>query len=143
MKTPRLAHGNKVAASAQRSTRGNSHLRERSADRGARRPTAIYASLCAIFLLSWLSACSDDSNKPAEHAKPEVKGPELITARSAFQKLYVAARGWNPDAKPYRIESSTTSDSNGQDGKWAIWRASFASAASHTTKPYIWSGSAA
>ena len=103
-----------------------------------------FAALSAILiplLLVVMTACSDDSKPTTE--KPEAKRPELITARSAFQKLYVAARGWNPDAKPYRIESSTTSDGNGQDGKWAIWRSSFASAASHTTKPYIWSGSVA
>src|SRR2546427_11868039 len=90
---------------------------------------AIPASVAAILIpLLLLAACSDDS-KTASTEKPEAKGPELITARSGFQKLYVAARGWNPDAKPYRIESSTTSDSTGQDGKWAIWRANFASAA--------------
>src|SRR5439155_18283890 len=46
-------------------------------------------------LLGLMSACSSEPEKPAEPAKPDVKGPELITARSAFQKLYVAARGWN------------------------------------------------
>jgi hypothetical protein len=96
----------------------------------------------AILLLAVLSACSSDS-KPAEEAKPEVKGPELITARSAFQKLYVAARGWNQDAKPYRIESTATSDGNGQDGKWAVWRCGFASATQRSEKTYSWSGSAA
>lgn len=79
-----------------------------------------------VILLALLTACSD-SGKPAEPAKPEVKGPELITARSAFQKLYVAARGWNQDTKPFRIESTATSDGNGQDGKWAVWRCGFAS----------------
>jgi hypothetical protein len=103
------------------------------------RSSVVYSAIFIPLLL--LSACSDDS-KPANE-KPEVKGPELITARSGFQKLYVAARTWNADAKPYRIESNITSDGNGQDGKWAIWSANFASAASHTTKPYIWSGSAA
>ena len=59
---------------------------------------------------------------------PNPKGPELLTARSAFQKVYIAARGWAPDAKPYRLESTATSDGNGHDGKWAVWRGSFASA---------------
>jgi hypothetical protein len=95
-----------------------------------------------LLALLFLSACSDDS-KSAATGKPEVKGPELITARSAFQKLYVAARNWNPDAKPYRLESAVTTDGNGQDGKWAVWRASFASAAQRSAKPYTWSGSAA
>ena len=36
-----------------------------------------------------------------------------------------------------------TSDGNGQDGKWAVWRASFASAAQRSEKSYTWSGSAA
>jgi hypothetical protein len=104
------------------------------------RRSAIAAG-CAFFLLSLLTACSD--NKPAEQAKPEVKGPELVTARSAFQKTYVAARGWNQDARPYRLESIATSDGNGHDGKWAVWRASFGSPAQRSAKSFTWSGSAA
>ncbi len=107
--------------------------------------TNVYARLSAALLmmmLALLTACSSDSDKPAE-TKPEVKGPELITARSAFQKLYVAARGWNQDARPYRLESVATSDGKGQDGKWAIWRCSFASAAQRSAKTFTWSGSAA
>jgi hypothetical protein len=96
-----------------------------------------------LILLALLTACSSDSNKPPEEAKPEVKGPELLTARSAFQKQYVAARGWNQDARPYRIDSVVTSDGNGRDGKWAEWRGGFASAAQRSAKTYVWSGSAA
>jgi len=103
---------------------------------------ALFCVLLAASLLTMLTGCSSEPSKPAE-TKSEVKGPELLTARSAFQKLYVAARGWNQDAKPYRIESSITSDSNGHDGKSAIWRANFASAAMRSEKSYSWSGSAA
>jgi len=95
----------------------------------------------ALTSLLFLAACSDDNK--TETAKPEAKGPELVTGRSAFQKCYVAARGWNQDAKPFRLESSVTTDGNGQDGKWAVWRASFASATQRSTKPYTWSGSSA
>lgn len=97
----------------------------------------------ALLLLSLFPACSSQSNKPAEPEKAEKKRPELITARSAFQKLYVAARGWNQDAKPYRLASTATSDGNGQDGKWAVWSGSFASAAQRSEKTYTWSGSTA
>ena len=100
-------------------------------------------AISALLLLGLLAGCSSESNKPAEPAKPEVKGPELITARSAFQKLYVAARGWNQDARPYRIQAATTSDGNGRDGKWAVWQGSFASATQRSAKTYTWSGSAA
>jgi hypothetical protein len=130
METPGLAH-----MEFRRGTLHGGRLH------GARRRTALKTSL-AFALFALLTACSSDSDKPAE-TKPEVKGPELITARSAFQKLYIAARGWNQDAKPYRIESTATSDGNGQDGKWAVWRASFASAARRSEKSYTWSGSAA
>jgi hypothetical protein len=118
--------------------RGNQNLR--SALRG--NLCAVVPAALTILLLALLAGCSSDSDKPADTAKPEVKGPELITARSAFQKLYVAARGWNQDAKPYRIDATVTSDGNGQDGKWALWRGSFASPAQRSTRTYTWSGSA-
>jgi hypothetical protein len=99
------------------------------------------ASVMAFALVLALGACDSGSNKPAENPKPEQKGPELIMARSAFQKVYVAARGWNQDARPYRLASSVTSDGNGHDGKWAVWRGSFASPSMRSTKSYTWSGS--
>jgi hypothetical protein len=99
------------------------------------------ATVCAALLLILLTGCSSESNKPKEEPKPEKKGPELITARSGFQKLYVAAHSWNVDARPYRISSVATSDGNGQDGKWAVWVASFASPSRRVAKTYTWSGS--
>ncbi len=105
-------------------------------------PAAI-AWAASLMLLVALAGCSSESNKPAEEAKPEVKGPELLTARSGFQKVYVAARSWNQDARPYRLESVVTTDGNGHDGKWAVWRAGFASAAARSAKTFTWSGSAA
>lgn len=95
----------------------------------------------ALLLMLGLAACTSEPSKPAEPEKP--KGPELITARSGFQKVYVAARGWNQDARPYRLASAATSDGNGQDGKWAVWIGSFASPAQRSEKTYTWSGSTA
>lgn len=97
--------------------------------------------LLAIFALSLLTACSSEAPKNAENAKPAPKPPELLTARSALQKLYISAHGWGPDARPYRVESTPNSDSNGRDGKSAIWHAGFASVVQRGTKPYTWSGS--
>lgn len=107
----------------------------------ASRTLRLGSMVTIALLLGLLAACDSDSNKPAE-TKPEAKGPELITGRSGFQKVYVAARGWNQDAKPYRLTSSATSDGNGHDGKWAVWRGSFASPSAHSAKSYTWSGSA-
>jgi hypothetical protein len=106
------------------------------------RPGRSFACVVAIALpLAFLAACNSGSG--TSETKPEVKGPDLITARSGFQKTYVAARGWKSDAQPYRIESSITTDSNGQDGKSAIWHASFASPSARSQKAFTWSGSAA
>jgi len=104
---------------------------------------AWFSAVLMLLLLGGLASCSSDSGKPAETAKPEVKGPELITARSAFQKVYIAARGWAPDAKPFRMEAIATTDGNGHDGKWAEWRGSFGSPSKRSAKTFIWSGSAA
>ena len=99
--------------------------------------------LIAALSVAMLAGCSSEPTKPAETAKPQPKGPELVTGRTAFQKAFIAARGWAPDVKAYRLESSLTPDGNGKDGKSAIWRCYFASAAQRGTKPYIWSGSSA
>jgi len=96
--------------------------------------------LVVMFALALMTACSSTSTKP-EETKPQPKPPEALTARSAFQKLYISARNWAQDVRPYRLESATNSDSNGRDGKSAIWRAGFASAVQRGTKPYTWSGS--
>ena len=97
-----------------------------------------------ILLLSMalLPGCSDQSAKPAESVKEEPKGPELVTGRSGFQKVYIAARGWAPDPQPFRIESTPTSDGKGHDGKWTVWRTGFASPSRRSVKTYVWSGSA-
>lgn len=120
------------------STKANSA--ERSASSGS-----VYGSLfllATVVCLLCLNACNSGSEKPAE-STPAPKTTETLTARSAFQKLYLAARGWNADAKPYRLESTVTSDANGHDGKAALWRGGFASATMRSEKSYTWSGSTA
>ncbi len=97
--------------------------------------------LVVMFALALMTACSSTSTKPEETTKPQPKPAEALTARSAFQKLYISARSWAQDVRPYRLESATNNDSNGHDGKSAIWRAFLASAMQHATKPYTWSAS--
>src|ERR1700733_6549676 len=105
-----------------------------------RRIPAVIPAVVVFIFLALLSACDSNTAKPAQ-SKPEPKPPELLTARAAFQKVFIAARNYAADVKPFRIESTPSSDSNGHDGKSTIWRASFASAMQHGVKPFIWSGS--
>lgn len=93
--------------------------------------------LTLIFLsLAIISGCSSQSNQPAPKAEP----PQLLTGRSAIQYLYIAARGWTADARPYQLQSSVIGDYKGKDGKAVLWRAAFASATLRSAKPYTWSG---
>lgn len=101
-------------------------------------PATIFAAALLTFL-ALITGCDSNTSTPA--AKPEVKAPELLTGRAAFQKVFIAARNYAVDVRPFRIESTPSSESNGQDGKSTIWRASFASAAQHGVKPFFWSGS--
>lgn len=94
--------------------------------------------LTAMLAVALLPGCSSGPTAPAE--KPQPKPAEFITGRSAFQKLYGSAHGWEPDAQPFRLESVLTKDANGQGGKSAVWRGSFASDQHHLAKPFDWSG---
>lgn len=94
--------------------------------------------LMGMLALALMTGCTSGPTPPAE--KPQPKPPEYVTGRTAFQKLYIAARGWARDAQPFLLESQITADSKGKDGKAAVWRASFASPAQRAAKPYVWSG---
>jgi hypothetical protein len=126
-----------VAAANEEVNKGKARktLRRRDCTLAAR---AFAAALLSILAL--LASC-DSSKTNSPPAKPEVKPPELLTGRAAFYKTFIAARNYAADVKPFRIESTPSSESNGQDGKSTIWRSSYASAAQHGVKPFFWSGS--
>lgn len=90
----------------------------------------------AILALAFLAGCSSEPSKPAPAEKPQPKAPEAMTGESALYKCYVPARGWAPDAQPYRVESEITGDFKGRDGKAGSWRIGFASPARRSQKSY-------
>ena len=85
--------------------------------------------------LALLAGCT---SAPPPEEKPQP--PEPVTGRAAFQKLYISAHGWAADAKPYQLESQAVEDHHGSEGKAVLWRASFASGAQRSSRPYVWSG---
>ncbi|HXY15613.1 MAG TPA: PepSY domain-containing protein [Terriglobales bacterium] len=97
---------------------------------------ALAAALALLFLIS----CTSQPTQPAQTEKPQPKTPEFETGRVAFQKMYIAARGWQRDAEPFRLQSDITADSKGKDGKADVWRAWFASPSATSAKPFAWSG---
>ncbi|HWR35495.1 MAG TPA: hypothetical protein VN622_06460 [Clostridia bacterium] len=104
--------------------------------------------LFALFLLASLAACSSSPNKLNDTGKTQssttqeakTEATQYETGRNAFQKLYVAARAFAADAKPYRLESAYTEGAPVGQGKAGIWSAQFASASRRAIKAYTWSG---
>ena len=89
-----------------------------------------------LFSLAFISGCTSNPPQPAPKAEP----PTPQTGREAFQRLYVAARGWAGDIRPYQLQSGVVADNKGRDGKAVLWTAAFTSASMHASKPYTWSG---
>ena len=92
----------------------------------------------ALLLVAIISGCTSQPASPPA-AAPTPQPPELLTGRAAFQQLFVAARGWAGDVKPYQLQSQPVGDYNGKDGKAVVWNAAFASAA-RGSRPYTWMG---
>jgi hypothetical protein len=103
----------------------------------------IFVACLALFLLA---ACSSDNkntsnseSKPA--AKPAApKEAQYDTGRTAFQRMYISARQWAADAKPFRLQSQYTEGAPVGEGKAGLWRGSFASPARRSIKLFVWSG---
>src|SRR6266571_5526270 len=100
----------------------------------------------AVLALGMLAGCSQpkqpaEQPQPKNAATPAPKTSELESGRIIFQKLYVAAHGWAPDARPYILESQNSKDASGASGKAAVWRGAFASPLRQSIKSFIWSGS--
>jgi hypothetical protein len=92
--------------------------------------------LLLLLSVAILAGCSSESNQPAPKPEP----PQLLSGRSAFQQLYISARSWAPDARPYRLQSAAVGDNKGKDGKAVVWQAGFASPSQRLSREYSWSG---
>lgn len=98
-----------------------------------------------VLALLLLAACSSTKKtgtgtEPSTATKAPLKQAEYVTGREAFQKMYPAARGWAPEAKPFRLQSQFTPEAPAGEGKAGLWRASFASASRRAMKMFVWSG---
>jgi hypothetical protein len=89
--------------------------------------------VCAAALGIW--GCDETPQKPVQP-----KTNQFETGRVALQKMIPAARLWTPDAAPVSLSSTVTSETNGRDGKSALWRATFASRERRKSEPFQWSG---
>jgi hypothetical protein len=96
--------------------------------------------LPAVFLVS--AGCGSSPEKPAEpapKAEPVKAKSDFETGRAAFQRMYVSARTWAPDAQPVRLESRPNQE-DPKDGRAGMWAAVFVSASKQNVRTYVWSG---
>jgi len=98
---------------------------------------------CVALLIS-LAGCNSSAPSPSAESKPAAAAPAFqptfLTGREALQQMYIAARAWAPDVKPYSLQSIPTKEDSGQDGKSGIWGAGFGSASKGKLKVFSWSG---
>jgi hypothetical protein len=93
----------------------------------------IAAASAAIFL----TACSSESPKTVAPVPSEP--PKPITGRSAFYKMFPAARQWATDAQGIQLTSIFLQDVQGPPGTAGAWQAIFSSATLRKTKTFTWS----
>jgi hypothetical protein len=99
-------------------------------------------NLAGLLLVGlFLVGCEESKPTDNKTETPEKKVAQTETGRFALQKMLPVARFWAADAKTIQLESNPSSDSNGQDGKSAYWRAVFGSASRGKSEPFSWSGS--
>jgi hypothetical protein len=136
--------GDFVQAETTVVTAANEGVNRGKASKSVRRqghaPATATLAAAILMILALLVSCNSGTTN-APPAKPEIKPPELLTGRAAFYKTFIAARNYAADVKPFRIESTPSSESDGHDGKSTIWRSSYASATQRGVKPFFWSGS--
>jgi len=92
--------------------------------------------------VSCLVGCGSEPKKPEEapvKAKPVAAANEYETGRAAFQRMYVSARTWAPDAQLVRLESRPLKD-DPKDGTAGVWVGLFVSAAKQSMRSYTWTG---
>ena len=105
----------------------------------------MHKSAFVFLFLTLLVSCAPDKKATTElpvqpAAKPAPKEAQFETGRTAFQKMFLAARLWAPDVKPFRLQSQFTIDAPTVEGKAGLWRASFASPSKRMMKLFSWSG---
>ena len=85
------------------------------------------------------AAASKEQPRPA--AAQEEEKPTFYTGKPCLVRMADLAQRWAPDALPFHMESTVTSEGNGQDGKAAIWRGMFAAPSRGTFRTFTCSGS--
>ena len=101
------------------------------------RSTAILSASLVLLLAGGCGSGEAPSFRTEETEAPEP--PKEVTGRKAFQNMFVAARSWARDAKPFHLTNFYLKQSTGVGGLATAWTASFASPSLRKYKTYTYS----
>ena len=94
------------------------------------------STVCGIGILL-LTGCASE---PPKAIKPtDAEPPKAITGRSAFYKMFPAARQWSSDAQGIQLKSIALQEVTGPPGTAGAWQAIFVSSTLHKMKTFTWS----
>ena len=98
---------------------------------------AVSAMTVAVLLFA---GCSQSTAPPANNASEAVTKaagpPQIVTAKAAFWPMYTSARSWATDVVALRLTSEEVPGFKNEDGKAAMWEATFASPSLHQYRVY-------
>jgi hypothetical protein len=92
-----------------------------------------------LILAAALGGCSESPKEHGEAAKDPARPPAPVTGRFAFQRMYIQARTWAPDAEPLRVLSFNLKEVASEGGKCGAWQATFVSQARSKARTYTYS----
>ena len=93
-----------------------------------------------VFLLALIFAgCSEPAKTGTDKPKDSGPPPAPVTGRSAFQRMYIQARAWAPDAQPLRLSSFDLREVASADGRCGAWQATFVSQQRSKARSYTFS----
>jgi hypothetical protein len=91
----------------------------------------------AVLTLTGCSGPTAPAEKSADKAET-VAPPVPVTAKTAFYAMYKSARGWATDLLPLTIEAKTIKGIQNEDGKAAMWVATFGSSSRRQFSTYTY-----
>jgi hypothetical protein len=96
-------------------------------------------TVCGLLLLN---ACSSDTKtatseeKSAAETKAAPAGP--VSGKTAYWEMYTEARKWATDLMPLSLEAKEIPGMANEDGKAAMWTATFVSATQKEARVFTW-----
>ena len=89
-------------------------------------------------LLFGMVACIGPSERKPDKPQPSAP-PQPVTARFAFQRMYIQAKTWSADAQPVQVGNLNLKGVPCVGGKCVAWRATFVSAQLRKALTYTFS----